>query len=142
MMSTAVILGQSVDYPRGYKVAVVTLNSETNARPALANVPPGPLVLKAVTLKELIAHAYAAPSFQVIGGPEWVDTDRWDFRLETEPPLMPTERYGQVVLRALEDRFGLENTSRKQSHAGLRSSGGRRSSSPGAFVTSRPACFG
>ncbi|MCU1262232.1 MAG: peptidase BlaR1 [Bryobacterales bacterium] len=107
IVPAAVILGQSVDYPRRYKVAVVTPNTESNARPALVSIPPSPLVLRAFTLQELIARAYGAPSFQVIRGPEWVDTNRWNFRLETEPVIMPTEQHRQVLLRALEDRFQL-----------------------------------
>lgn len=71
------------------------------------SIPPSPLVLSAFTLRELIARAYGAPTFQVIGGPEWVDTNRWNVRLETEPVIMPTEQHRQVLLRALEDRFQL-----------------------------------
>jgi uncharacterized protein (TIGR03435 family) len=70
-------------------------------------IPPGPYTLRDVTLKWLTTYAYDVPGFQVTGGPEWVDTDRWDFQLETEPILMPNPQFRKVLLSSLEDRFRL-----------------------------------
>src|SRR5439155_6305859 len=80
---------------------------ENSARSAVVNIPPGPLIISGVTLKELIMYASGAPGFEVAGGRQWVSTARWNFRVETEPVIMPTEQYQQVLWRVLEDRFQL-----------------------------------
>ena len=96
------------DYSPRYKVAIVTPYFENNARPALVGIPPSPWIVTGVTLQALIVHANGTPGFQVIGGPDWVSTDRWNVRLETEPVLLSSEQRAQVLLRAIEDRFQLK----------------------------------
>src|SRR3954470_19005853 len=40
--------------------------------------PGGRFIGEGVTLKMLIAYAYRVQEFQVIGGPDWVSSDRWE----------------------------------------------------------------
>lgn len=128
------VLGQFIGSPREYKSVVVTPTSETDKRFLLAGIPPGPLRLKAVTLKELIARGYGVPTFEVMGGPEWIGTDRWDFRLELEPAPVSTERVNRGLLQALQDRFNLsahrENRVVPVYELGLGASGARLRSDP------------
>ena len=102
----AAMLGQPTGQSRGYTSITVTPNAD-DLPFAVLNIPPGPLMLRGVTLKQLIMDAYGIPGFQVTGGPPWVTTERWDFRLVAEPVIMRTDQYRQVLLRSLEDCFHL-----------------------------------
>jgi len=113
MVVVGVAFCQSVNQPRGYKAAVVTPYSETDGPPGMTGIPPSPLVLRGFTLQDLIAFAHGGSKFEVIEGPSWVWTDRWNVRLEVEPPIMPTEQHGQILLAALRDRF--EMTTHRES---------------------------
>ena len=57
-----------------------------------------------VTLRRLVAGAYGA--FQVSGGPDWMDTDRFDInaRADGDPPLGDLVK---MVRALLADRFKL-----------------------------------
>jgi uncharacterized protein (TIGR03435 family) len=48
------------------------------------------------TLRALISAAYHVPPYRIVGGPSWIDTDKWDARSE---PLEP--RFRLVVHREL-----------------------------------------
>src|SRR5436305_6547143 len=88
----AAMNGQPADPSRGY--TSVTVKANTDSLPfAALNIPPGPLTLRGVTLKKLIMDAYAMPGFRVTGGPSWVSTDRWDFRLQTDRAIMGADQY-------------------------------------------------
>ncbi len=40
--------------------------------------PGGRFTAQGVSLQDLIVFAYALQPYQIIGGPRWLDTDRWD----------------------------------------------------------------
>jgi uncharacterized protein (TIGR03435 family) len=107
MLVVSVAFCQSVNESPRYKSAVVMPYSENDGAPGIAGIPPSPLVLRGFTLEDLIAFADHGSKFEVIEGPSWVWTDRWNLRLEVEPRIMPTEQYGQVLLTALRDRFAM-----------------------------------
>lgn len=73
---------------RPYKVAIVTPNHENDAGPVVARIPPGPLILRGITLADLIRRAYGETGFKDVEGPDWVNADRWNLRLETEPSIV------------------------------------------------------
>ena len=98
------MLAQLADQSRGYTNVTATANTD-NLPFVVLNIPPGPLMLRGVTLKKLIMDAYGMPGFLVTDGPSWVKTERWDFRLQAVPPIMSTEQHRQVLLRSLEIVF-------------------------------------
>jgi uncharacterized protein (TIGR03435 family) len=100
------MLAQPADQSRGYTSVTATANTD-NLPFVVLNSPPGPLMMRGVTLKKLITDAFGLPGFQVTDGPPWVNTERWDFRLQTVAPIMPIEQYRQVLLRSLNDCFQL-----------------------------------
>jgi hypothetical protein len=104
-VALGIIPGQSVNQPLGYKAAVLTPYSETDGPSGIASIPPGPLVLRGFTLEGLIAFAHGGSRFEVIEGPSWVRTGRWNLRLEVEPLIMPTEQSARILFTALQDRF-------------------------------------
>ncbi len=47
---------------------------------------PGMLTMTGYTLRALIVEAYNVGSFQVLGGPQWMDDDRYDIVARAEGP--------------------------------------------------------
>jgi uncharacterized protein (TIGR03435 family) len=77
---------------------------------------PGRITLECAGLRDLILTAYeiyggnanpASFRMQVLGGPAWVDSDRYDFAMKAEgnPPV--AQMYGPMLQALLEERFGL-----------------------------------
>ena len=102
----AAVQGQPTPAPVAHTNVTVKPNAD-NLPFAVMNVPPGPLTLRGVTLKKLVMDAYGVPGFQVMGGPSWISAERWDFRLQVEPVIMPTDQYRKVLLKSLEECFQL-----------------------------------
>jgi uncharacterized protein (TIGR03435 family) len=79
---------------------------------------PGRFNATAVTVKQLIALAYHVREIQVVGGPSWIDSDRFDIDAKEEDAdvaamqkLPPEERQKQLRLRVqslLGERFKLK----------------------------------
>jgi len=59
-----------------------------------------------VFLRYLVEFAYDLPPFRVLGGPDWVDRDRWVVDARTAAPV-PADEMRLMVRRLLRDRFGL-----------------------------------
>jgi uncharacterized protein (TIGR03435 family) len=62
-----------------------------------------------VTAKRLIEMAYRVQSFQVIGGPDWMDSSRFD--IEAKPPanvILNSDTIPKMILSMLEERFQLK----------------------------------
>ena len=70
-----------------FEVASIKRNS-LNDRIVVSQAQNGRVFLRGYTLGMLIQSAYRIQDFQVIGGPEWMDGDRFDIQA-TEPPAEP-----------------------------------------------------
>lgn len=121
--SVVMVSAQNPDASARFEVASVRPNTSRDARPNV-DPTPGRFAATAVTLRELIGMAYAVPGSirPIIGGPDWLDTDRFDIVATggpTDPNIRPapgavSPREGpalntmQAMLRQLlRDRFGL-----------------------------------
>jgi bla regulator protein BlaR1 len=87
-----------------------TISIKPNSPGSLAvsdlNGPNGQYVADNVTLRRLIRDAYEVESFQVSGGPDWLDADR--FSIAAYAPGHPTKEQMQLMRRKLlADRFRL-----------------------------------
>ena len=62
------------------------------------------------TLKSLILLAYSIPEFQLIGGPDWIGTLRFDIEAKTADGVRPIDREQifSLLRSLLEDRFQLK----------------------------------
>ena len=69
-------------------------------------MPPGRFSATNIPLKVLIANAYQLSFFQIVGGPDWVSTERFDVAA-TAPVLSPVDQARAMVRRLLKDRFKL-----------------------------------
>lgn len=103
-----------------FEVASIRLNTHCDARGGSGGAPmPGRVTLECADLRDLILTAYgiygngpnpAPGSFriQVIGGPAWMDSARYDILAKAvgDPPR--SEMYGPLMQSLLEERFRLK----------------------------------
>ena len=101
--------------PKPFEFEVVSIrpNVTSAAQPGLQLLPSGRITWTATTLKSLIGLAYQRYAFdrrEVIGGPEWIERDRFDIIAQANGPLRvdpdgfpgPTFR---LIAGMIEDRF-------------------------------------
>jgi uncharacterized protein (TIGR03435 family) len=94
-----------------FEVASVRPNKSGEAGASLGPRPGGRLIGTNQTVRNLIRNAFNVQPFQLIGGPDWIDSDRFDINAKSaetdldEKGMLP---YPQFMLRLqalLEDRF-------------------------------------
>ena len=96
---------------------VVSIKPNTTGRNAsIAQQPGGRFVVSTTTLRRLMQYAYRGNQ-QFIGGPEWLDSDRWDIEARAaEGTFLPSpglldmtkpDMLALMVQSLLEDRFKL-----------------------------------
>ena len=66
-----------------------------------------------VSLKMLIRSAYSLQDDQIIGGPKWLDSDRYDIEAKTGHPIREAEEKA-FLQHLLADRFQLKTHSEKR----------------------------
>lgn len=90
--------------------------SQPGAQSRLPRISPGRVELFNTTLKQLVASAYSRFPFdprEVVGGPPWIDSERFDIvaTMERPPQFDQTGMLGEIngMLRSLlEQRFGVK----------------------------------
>jgi uncharacterized protein (TIGR03435 family) len=94
---------------------VVSIKPDTSGRPetTLRPDPSGRLVAVNTTARMLLRAAFddksvygLLPDFHLVGGPDWLATDRFDIQAQPERPIRP-EDMSSAILGMLEDRFRL-----------------------------------
>ena len=88
-----------------FEVASVKRNN-TGAPGGSFVMPPGRFTATNIPLRVLITNAYQLSFFQVVGGPDWVGTDRFDIAAKA-PDDAPPEQTRAMVRTLLRDRFKL-----------------------------------
>lgn len=88
-----------------FEVASVKRNNSGDPSAARRLMPGGTLFVN-IPLRQLIISAYGLQPFQVIGGPSWIDSDRFDINARASGTPTPQEL--DLMLRSLlADRFKL-----------------------------------
>ena len=91
--------------PPAFEVASVKPNDGTGPS-GQRTLPNGTLVLTNNTLRNIIRTAFGVQGAQVVGGPDWLETDRFDVTAKATAPFSTEE--GRAMLRALiAERFGV-----------------------------------
>jgi uncharacterized protein (TIGR03435 family) len=67
---------------------------------------PGQVVATNVTVRQMIWNAYNIPDFLVVGGPDWLDSDRYDMTAKSESATTP-DLLRLSLRNTLAERFGL-----------------------------------
>ena len=95
----------------GFEVASVKRSNPNPTGPLGAS----PMLLPAlgrvtaqnVTLRMLIMGAYQKQPFQIVGGPPWQNSDRFDINAKAENPSLTTDQTLELLKTLLADRFKL-----------------------------------
>src|SRR5262249_51263255 len=80
---------------------------EYAANGANINTNPGLLSIRSISLKDLIAAAYGIETYQISGGPAWVDSDQFEITAKSSSPAS-REQLLLMLRPLLSDRFRLE----------------------------------
>ena len=93
-----------------FEVSTVKPNTTNDNRVMLRIPPGGNFTATGVTLKLLLAEAYGVRDFQITGGPNWIDTDRWDIVAKAEGVVgqIPIEELRPMLRKLIEERFHLK----------------------------------
>jgi uncharacterized protein (TIGR03435 family) len=100
------VLGQTASQLPAFEV--VSIKPRTGDRvPPPAQAPPDRFVRSNTTVVQLVQYAYGMQEFQVIGGPDWVRSNRYEVSAKAESATT-ADRLAQMVKRMLAERFGLQ----------------------------------
>lgn len=69
--------------------------------------PGGRLNVTGATLKDLIRNAYRLEDFQILGGADWISSDRWDVQAKAGVDVSPSQ-VNEMLQKLLIDRFQLK----------------------------------
>ena len=122
-IAAPVLLGQ-LQTPPSFEVASIKRHPPEGGKGAMLTSMEGPpsdpsrWVASNATTKALIATAYGVKEFQISGGPEWMNSERWDINAKVEDsvaaqlqklPRAQQQAQQALMLRSLlADRFALE----------------------------------
>lgn len=105
------------------------------------SVSPSTLIYSGITLKLLIRTAWRLQDLQVVGGPAWLDSARFDITAKLDHPHPPEEMLA-MMRDLVEDRFQLVLTpeSRVQSHYSLVPAASKDGKHPGLIRALEEEC--
>jgi uncharacterized protein (TIGR03435 family) len=89
-----------------FEVASVKPNKSGDPGGSFGGRPGGQLIVRNYTLRNMIRNAYGLQYFQMVGGPDWIDSDRFDIVAKAADDA-PPERLLLMVRALLADRFKL-----------------------------------
>jgi uncharacterized protein (TIGR03435 family) len=90
--------------PVSFEAAAIHPNPSGTEGSLVDLEPTGRLTVKNSTLKALIRAAYGVQNDQIIDGPKWLDTDRYDIEAKTSGPISQ-DREQPLMQNLLADRF-------------------------------------
>jgi uncharacterized protein (TIGR03435 family) len=103
----SVVVNAGRQLPEGptFEVASIKRNMSGETRSRF-EAPPGRLNAVNVPLRFVIRQAYRAPEARIIGGPSWLDTDRFDIAATTANPVN-RDTVREMLRALLKERFAL-----------------------------------
>lgn len=95
--------------PLSFEIAAIHRNLSGAEGESVDRLEGGRVSVTNASLKTLILNAYDVLSFQIAGGPRWLDIERYDIEAKTGRPERPTREQFRVLLgNLLGDRFRLQ----------------------------------
>jgi uncharacterized protein (TIGR03435 family) len=94
-----------------FEVATVRPNTSGEQSASLGPRPGGRLIGTNQTVRTLIRNAYNLQPYQLVGGPDWMDSDRFDIQAKAaeadldDKGMMPSQQFMLRLQSLLEDRF-------------------------------------
>lgn len=97
--------------PLAFEVTSVKVNTSGDWRRSIGPSPGGRFIATNQTLRDLIPFAYGLPQtsagFRVLGGPKWIDEDRFDITAKVDGSWTP-QQMSDMLRTLLADRFTLK----------------------------------
>jgi uncharacterized protein (TIGR03435 family) len=92
---------------RSFEVASIKLNTSGDPLSGTHDLPGGRVTITNLPLRDVIRSAYGSNDLEVIGGPSWLDTERWDIVGAAAPSLQ--DGSWQLMMKSLlAERCGLQ----------------------------------
>jgi uncharacterized protein (TIGR03435 family) len=106
VVASFVALAQTLPTPQ-FEVAAVKQNTSGSTDEQIYIRPGGRFSVRNMTVRVLIQNAYQLMSFQISGGPSWIDSERFDIDAKSDGDTTPN---GLLVMvrTLLDDRFGMK----------------------------------
>jgi uncharacterized protein (TIGR03435 family) len=102
------ILPMATDAKPGVEVATIK-PTQPGTRLFMLVVQGEKVVVKNFSLKFIIKFAYDMPERQIVGGPGWLDTEKWDIEVKPDTPGMPSvAQMKEILQKLLAERFSLK----------------------------------
>ncbi len=93
--------------PLAFEVASIKPNASGDNRVMMQRAAGGRVNASGFSLKMLMRNAFRIQDFQIIGGPAWIASDRWDIQAKSEENATPAQ-VDEMLQTLLADRFGLK----------------------------------
>ena len=106
VLNTSALRAQLAPPPLKFEVASIKPNKSGAVRTSMMPYPEGRLIAENNSLKQLVRAAFGVKDFQISGGPDWFDADRFDIVAKAEGPASK-EQLLQMLQSLLVDRFKL-----------------------------------
>jgi len=90
-----------------FEVAVVKKNVSGNPGASFGSQPGGRIVVVNNTLRNIIRNTWNLQPFQIVGGPDWLDVDRWDITAKGAEGITAPQQLMLMMRALLADRFKL-----------------------------------
>jgi uncharacterized protein (TIGR03435 family) len=105
--SAATVLGQAPPAEPVFEVASVKPNRSGDQGASIGIRPGGQVVVTNNTLRNIVRNVYGIQNYQIVGGPDWFDRDRFDIVAKAGDPNATPEQLQTMARRLLADRFKL-----------------------------------
>jgi uncharacterized protein (TIGR03435 family) len=89
-----------------FEVASIRRNLSPDYDGAIGSQPNGRFFVRSIPLRSIIQVVYEVPAFRVTGGPDWVDTERWDIQAKADEAV-PESQLHVMMRLLLGERFRL-----------------------------------
>ncbi|HEY6392831.1 MAG TPA: M56 and DUF3738 domain-containing protein, partial [Bryobacteraceae bacterium] len=96
-----------VTAPKEFEVASIKPSAPGGRGVRVQMAPGGRLDASNITVKFLIQQAYGVKDFQVIGGPGWINSERYDLVAKADGDIGRMEQIRPLIEKLLADRFQL-----------------------------------
>jgi uncharacterized protein (TIGR03435 family) len=92
--------------PLVFEVASIKANTSGDPRSGTRNLPGGRVTITNRRLRDVIRTAYGSEDIEVLGGPDWIDAERWDI-VAAAAPGDPNAPWEMMLKSLLAERFNL-----------------------------------
>ena len=88
---SAALRAQTAATAPAFEVASVKENVSACDNASVRAQPGGRVTVTNNTLRNIIRNAYNVQNYQIVGGPDWIDTVRWDITADLDLTWMPEQ---------------------------------------------------